>query len=45
MKFVKGILIGSIVATSMMVMYNEGMMNKNKVMNKGRKFAKKMGIL
>lgn len=45
MKFVKGIIIGSAIATGVAVMYNEGIINPNKMMKKGKKMAKKMGII
>lgn len=45
MKFVKGIMIGGLLTTGIVMMYNEGMMNKRKMMKKGRQFAKKMGIM
>ena len=43
MKFVKGMILGTAIAAGMAIMYNEGMMNKKKVMKKGRELAKKMG--
>jgi len=46
MKFAKGMLIGGIIATGVLMMYNEGdmmNMNKKKMMKKGKKFIKKMG--
>ena len=46
MKFVKGLVIGGLLTTGLVMMYTEtGMMNKNKMMKKGRQFAKKMGIV
>ena len=45
MKFVKGMILGTAIAAGMAIMYNEGMMNKKKVMKKGRELAKKMGAL
>ncbi len=46
MKFVKGVMIGGLITTGLMMMYaeNEGM-NKKKLMKKGKQFAKKMGIM
>lgn len=46
MKFVKGIMIGGLITTGLMMMYaeNDGM-NKKKLMKKGKQFAKKMGIM
>lgn len=46
MKFTKGLLIGGLVTTGLIMMYNDkNMMNKNKMMKKGRQFVKKMGII
>lgn len=46
MKFVKGIMIGGLITTGLMMMYAENdMMNKKKLMKKGKQFAKKMGIM
>ena len=43
MKFVKGMILGTAIAAGIAVMYNEGMMNKKRIMKKGRELAKKMG--
>ena len=46
MKFTKGLLIGGLITTGILMMYNDtNMMNKNKMMKKGKKVAKKMGIM
>ncbi len=45
MKFVKGMLIGTAIAAGVALMYNDGMMNKRRVMKRGRQFAKKMGMV
>ena len=46
MKFVKGVMIGGLITTGIMMMYAENdMMNKNKLMKKGKQFAKKIGIM
>ena len=46
MKFAKGILIGGLITTGLLMMYNDtNMMNKNRMMKKGKQFAKKMGIM
>ena len=46
MKFTKGLLIGGLITTGLIMMYNDSnMMNKNKMVRKGKQFAKKMGIL
>ena len=44
MKLVKGVLIGSAVATAAYMMYSEGMLNKKKMMKQARRWAHKMGI-
>lgn len=43
MKFAKGMLIGTIVAAGVAMMYSDGMMNKKKIMKRGRQLAKKIG--
>lgn len=46
MKFTKGLLIGGLITTGLIMMYNDkNMMNKNKMLKKGKQFAKKMGVL
>ena len=46
MKFVKGMMIGGLITTGLVMMYTEtGMMNKKKMMKKGKQFARKMGII
>lgn len=46
MKFVKGLVIGGLLTTGLVMMYTEtGMMNKNKMAKTGKKWAKKMGIM
>lgn len=46
MKFVKGMLIGTLVSAGIVMMYNENMnTTKRKVMKKGKQMAKKMGII
>ena len=45
MKFVKGILIGTIISAGVAFAYSESSMNKRKIMKKGRKIAKKIGIM
>jgi hypothetical protein len=46
MKFVKGLVIGGLVTTGMVMLWqNDNMFNANKMMKKGKKFAKKMGIM
>ncbi len=46
MKFIKGVMIGGLITTGLVMMYSEtGMMNKKKMMKKGKQMAKKMGIM
>ena len=45
MKFVKGMILGSAIAAGMAIMYSEGIMNKKRIMKKGKEFAKKMAEL
>ena len=46
MKFTKCLLIGGLITTGIIMMYNDkNMMNKNKMIKKGKQFAKKMGVL
>jgi len=46
MKFVKGIVIGGLITTGLLMMYSDSdMMNKKKLIKKGRQFARKMGMM
>ena len=46
MKFIKGVMIGGLITTGLVMMYSEtGMMNKKKMMKKGKQMAKKIGTL
>jgi len=46
MKFVKGVMIGGLITTGLMMMYAESdKMNKKKLMKKGKQFARKMGMM
>ena len=46
MKFAKGILVGGLITTGIIMMYNDSnMMNKNKMVKKGKQFVKKLGII
>lgn len=46
MKFAKGLVIGGLITTGILMMYNDtNMMNKNKMIKKGKQFVKKMGII
>ena len=44
MKFLKGVLVGSMFCAGTIIMYKEGIFDTNKVMKKCKKFVKKMGI-
>lgn len=46
MKFVKGVMIGGLITTGLVMMYADSdAMSKKKLMKKGKQFAKKMGIM
>lgn len=45
MKFVKGIILGTVLSAGVALVYSESSMNKRKIMKKGRKIAKKIGIM
>ena len=46
MKFIKGVMIGGLLTTGMMMMYSEASnQTKKKVMKKGRNVMKKMEIM
>lgn len=46
MKFIKGVMIGGIITTGLIMMYTENnIMNKKKIMKRGKQVAKKMGIM
>ncbi len=46
MKFVKGAIIGSMATATAMMLYKDMNKNtKNKVIKKGKQFARKMGVL
>ena len=45
MKFIKGVMIGSMITASAMMMYSDGVNNnKKKIMKKGKQIAKRMGF-
>lgn len=45
MKFVKGIMIGGLITTGVIMMWNENEMSTKKITKKGKKLAKKMGMM
>ena len=45
MKFIKGVMIGTMITAGAMMMYSEGLNNnKKKIMKKGKQIAKRMGF-
>lgn len=46
MKFVKGMLVGTIVSAGLVIAYTETMgQDKKRIMKKGKQMIKKMGII
>ena len=46
MKFVKGMVMGTLLSAGVVMLYNEkNSMKKKKMMKKGKQFIKKMGII
>ena len=46
MKFVKGMIVGTLIAAGIVMAYSDSMTNQRKKMiKKGRQFAKKMGLV
>ena len=46
MKFVKGMVMGTMISAGLIMMYNENIgVNKRRIMKKGKQFVKKMGII
>lgn len=48
MKFTKGLIMGGLLTTGLLMMYNESDMikrNKKKMMKKGKQIAKKVGVM
>jgi hypothetical protein len=45
MKFIKGVMLGTLVTASAMILYSENVDDeKKKMIKKGKQFAKKLGI-
>ena len=42
MKLVKGIVIGTVIATGAYMMYSDGMLNKKRLRKRGRQLAKRL---
>ena len=45
MKFVKGLVIGGLITTGILMMWTENDMSSKKMVKKGKRWAKKMGIM
>ena len=45
MKLVKGMMIGGLITTGVIMMWNENEMTKKKITKKGKKLAKRIGIM
>ena len=46
MKFIRGMVVGTMVTAGIAMMYKDGMShNKKKMMKKGRQMVKKLGII
>ncbi|MDR0978367.1 MAG: hypothetical protein LBL91_00185 [Lachnospiraceae bacterium] len=45
MKFVKGLIIGTVVSAGVAMMYTDTMGSRKKLIRKGRQMAKKIGIM
>lgn len=46
MKFVKGMVVGTLISAGVLMVYAENNnINKRKIMKKGKQMAKKMGIM
>lgn len=46
MKFIKGVMIGGLLTTGLIILYTEtGMKSKKIMMKKGKQMAQKMGIM
>ena len=45
MNFVKGLVVGGLITTSVMMIWNDNDMTTKKMAKTGKKWAKKMGIM
>lgn len=45
MKFVKGLVIGGLITTGVLMMWSDDNMNSKKIAKKGKRWAKKMGMM
>lgn len=45
MKFVKGLVVGGLITTGVLMIYSENDFSTKKITKKGKQWAKKMGML
>ncbi len=45
MKFTKGLIIGGLITTGVLMMYQDSNIMNKKMMKKGKKLIKKMGVI
>lgn len=45
MKFVKGLVIGGLITTGILMMWTDNDMNTKKMAKQGKRWAKKMGMM
>ena len=45
MKFVKGLVVGGLITTGVLMMWADDSMNTKKMVKKGKRWAKKMGMM
>ena len=45
MKFIKGLVIGGLITTGVLMMCSDNDMNTKKIAKKGKRWAKKMGMM
>jgi hypothetical protein len=45
MKFIKGLVIGGLITTGVLMMWGENDMSTKKMAKKGKRWAKKMGMM
>ena len=45
MKFAKGLLIGGLITTGVLMMWSDNDMSTKKMVRKGKQWAKKMGMM
>ena len=45
MKFIKGLVIGGLITTGVLMMWSDDNMSSKKMAKKGKRWAKKMGMI